>query len=611
MKRAAEARNSLLHADNAEVHLLVVRCKHRLEATAVVRDADRERVRSEVDGETNERWRSVPGSVVDSLARDHDELVRNWTVNNKLFAANIAVDGNAEFLAELAAHGVDEAGEVLRGFAVVAKLPYGVACLIDGGTHLSTSGLDQHLLERLLICLEARDRFERGGDAGAALQQRVMHLARQPVPFFEHVLKTAADLRDSESMDRKDDGSNQKKTAANEPPCAIEVRALGDAEAGFGDAVGAAHLECHDAERVVAGRNVGVIGNVARTGLVPVLLDAFEPVAEPHCILRPHHDGGVVDLQAAIAGGKGDSTGSRDLASIRDYSGNRNRRQRKPRRTSGRDVNQAAVGWKPDIAARQNRARRLHPAEESCRLRLAGNSIERQREPLDLAVREAIQFMAIEQRDARRTAEPEVSGAVFANIVDAVARQPVGGREVCQAIAAQPIESVVASAKPERALGILVDGPYLVLPHCNHRCVAHEAAVVQMTQPLFSADPQVAGMVFQHGARALVSQSILHAKVGEAVSLKPADPFVSADPHAPVRALQYRADKVVGKAVAIGVVAHGSLGLVEDPAAVGAKPEPAIAILIHIADASAAKFLQSIRPGNPVTNVVEPSRRGP
>ena len=83
-----------------------------------------------------------------------------------------------------------------------------------------------------------------------------------------------------------------------------------------------------------------------------------------------------------------------------------------------------------------------------------------------------IQFMAVHQRHTVGAAQPKVPGRILENLVDGIAGQAVRGCEVRQFARAQPVQSVVAGAKPQAAVRILVDRPHLHLRQRRDRGVA-------------------------------------------------------------------------------------------------------------------------------------------
>src|SRR5260370_25126936 len=99
-------------------------------------------------------------------------------------------------------------------------------------------------------------------------------------------------------MESEDDSCDGERAEQDEPPSAVEVWALGDGQGDDGNRIGTAEVVCGHAEDVAAGRDVCVVGNMSRAGVIPVVVKSLELVLEAHSLLRPHHNGGVTDLEA-------------------------------------------------------------------------------------------------------------------------------------------------------------------------------------------------------------------------------------------------------------------------------------------------------------------------
>ena len=74
---------------------------------------------------------------------------------------------------------------ILLWLFAVAQVPDRLTRLIDGFAHLRPGKVEQLLMQRVVLALQAGDSLEQSGHAGAALNHGIVHLARQTAPFFE------------------------------------------------------------------------------------------------------------------------------------------------------------------------------------------------------------------------------------------------------------------------------------------------------------------------------------------------------------------------------------------------------------------------------------------
>ena len=108
-----------------------------------------------------------------------------------------------------------------------------------------------------------RGKFELDGDSDEALRERVVDLAGHAVALGEDCVELRAEAADAKSIEKDDDGGNQRKSEEKEPRLAIERRAnvKGEFRSCF---VPCAIVICGlHAEAIMARRQVGVVGDAA------------------------------------------------------------------------------------------------------------------------------------------------------------------------------------------------------------------------------------------------------------------------------------------------------------------------------------------------------------
>src|ERR1700677_2849334 len=90
-----------------------------------------------------------------------------------------------------------------------------------------------------------------------------------------------------------------------------------------------------------------------------------------------------------------------------------------------------------------------------------------------------VQFVAIERRDSVGPTHPKAAGSVFEDLVNRVGGQTILRGEMGYPAVAEAKQSAVARAKPQAAVGVLVDGPDLQLRQRLGSGIGYKRAAMQ------------------------------------------------------------------------------------------------------------------------------------
>src|SRR5258708_5635344 len=123
-------------------------------------------------------------------------------------------------------------------------------------------------------------RFQQGGNTNATLDQRVVHLARQPIALAEYRLESCPKLLQSEFVDAPNQRREAKNAQTHKPYSPIEMRPLNNIHRGLGDFFGIVHLKSSNPKLVIAGGKVGVVPDPPGGPLLPAAIKTAQPVAK-------------------------------------------------------------------------------------------------------------------------------------------------------------------------------------------------------------------------------------------------------------------------------------------------------------------------------------------
>src|SRR3954454_21337129 len=268
------------HAGQAVVRRSV-RCRRvRVEARAVVHDAQRQRAvgRLELDG--NAIGMSMARRVDDRLAPDLQQLLLE---TGRIGARRTALlkrqlDLAAVYLA-LACF-TQCGGEVVRVETRRAEIGNRLACLADVLLHALAHPDELPSLRRRGELRIVGHRVELQGDADEALQQRIVQFAAQARTLSDEQCELLAHAPHVQAPRCRDRGGHAEHGQREEPGGLVEHRSDRQWQRGYGGTRPAAlGIRRHDRERVVARRQVRVEGLAARPGVDPFNVEAFQLVA--------------------------------------------------------------------------------------------------------------------------------------------------------------------------------------------------------------------------------------------------------------------------------------------------------------------------------------------
>ena len=226
--------------------------------------------------------------------------------------------------------------------------------------HHHVVGTFQHRVQRI-ACRRAR--AQRTGDGVEAedqplhaLQQRIVKLAGDALAFTVAFLQAVVDLprypSEAQQVGHPQQRGRCRHAGCREPGGLVVARRDRERDARPRLVPDAIVVGGQHAEHVVPGPRVGVVGHPARSGLLPFLIVALQPVAEAHPLRDGQAQGGVADLQVARAGGQAQLTGFQAIGTAID--GQRmdadGGRQRIALDTVRIDRDHAAGGGKPEPA---------------------------------------------------------------------------------------------------------------------------------------------------------------------------------------------------------------------------------------------------------------------
>ena len=390
------------------------------------------------------------------------------------------------------------------------------------------------------------------GDAIAIALDRALQL--EPLDL------AAEPARADEAHGAGDDEERAEAGGDLERARLVEVRQDHERHRRLGAAPAAVAVAGGDAEAVAAGRQVAVVRRALGAGFDPVLLEAFDAVAEPHLLRRREAETGVAELEpvrtrrnlqrrrglapgSAPGSGPGCSFSSATGALVEQQLFEDHVGRRPGHAGVARVDRHEALGRRePQPAVAAGRGGRLIVAgalERGQAVRSAvGDDVERAR-------RGAIERRLADAEDALVRADPQLPRLVLEDLADDVARQAAAGGEALEAAVAQPQQAAAERAGPQRAVGVDVQRPDRVRGLRIRRTEARQLAIAEaIDRAVARADPHGAVRSQRQRPHVAAFEAVLGAEEVEAAGGDARHAALGADPQPAVAIGEQRLDAV-------------------------------------------------------------------
>ena len=224
-------------------------------------------------------------------------------------SVSVGVLGNA---AELDGQGVLTG--VLR-----AKCPDGLARIGEALAHVLACCIEMTCCSFVFVLPEEfGEDFELDRDADIALGEGVVDFAGDAIALGKDGAEFTLGAEETQSEGKKYEGSGEGEEEQIEPDGLVEVRAELERERRalrVPDPVIVGGLE---AEGVVAGGDVGVVGGTARAGFGPLMIEAFEYVSVVDFLRGGEAEASVIELEMVVAGGNFERIDAQGLVDVVD-----------------------------------------------------------------------------------------------------------------------------------------------------------------------------------------------------------------------------------------------------------------------------------------------------
>jgi hypothetical protein len=188
--------------------------------------------------------------------------------------------------------------------------------VIDRDLHLLARIIHQLPLTRGLFPGHGRKGLQQDGDAGAALDHRIVKFPGHAIPFRHHSAKPALNLLDAGPVDEPCQHSQQGHGEKCEPGSAIEVGSLRQIERNAGSPARIVGIEGLHFINVVARGEVGIKRASLRGRRGPAFVEPPQNPAETQPGLRSEKNGGIRNLQRFAAWLQIQTVADVDLAAI-------------------------------------------------------------------------------------------------------------------------------------------------------------------------------------------------------------------------------------------------------------------------------------------------------